>query len=420
MATDRRRVVILGAGFAGLAACEALAEGPASDRFDILVVDRHTYNTFQPLLYQVATAGLNAGDIAYAIRSYLARHPTVTFRKATVAGVDFERREVLLEGTTDRLGYDYLVIATGATTNYFGVPGAREHTHAIYTMEDALAVRRHLADELERAESAPEADAELTVVVVGGGPTGVEMAGALAELRNVELRTTYRRIDPSRARVVLLEQRDRLLGAFDEAQAAYARRCLEDRRVEVRCSTTVAEVAADHVVLAGGEELPCSVVIWSAGVAAGPLAERLGCPTGPGGRILVGADLRLASHPEVFVVGDVAVPDPSGGAVVPQLAQPALQEGRHAGRQIERIERGEPTEPFVYADKGIMATIGRRAAVAELRSGLKLRGTAAWVAWLALHVLFLLGLRNRAAVLLNWGWRYLSWRRGAQVIAGPS
>jgi NADH dehydrogenase len=416
----RRKVAIVGAGFAGLAACDVLARAREVDGFDITVVDRHTYNTFQPLLYQVATAGLNPGDIAYPVRSYLRKHPNVTFRQGTVCDVDFESRQVVFEGEEPPLSYDYLVIATGATTNFFGVPGAAEHSLAIYTMEDAVAVRDRVSASLEHAATFGAPNGELTMVLVGGGPTGVETAGTLAELRNVELGTTYRGIDPSQARIVLVERLDRLLGGFDERLAAYALHALESRQVEVRLDTAVREVFADHVLFESGEVINCGMVVWSAGVRAGDFADRLKATQTKGGRIAVAPDLRIVEHPQVFVIGDVAgvASDSEGDALFPQLAQPAIQEGRHAARQILNVERGRPTEPFSYKDKGIMATIGRRAAVTQLPNGVKLRGTLAWLAWLSLHIVFLLGFRNRFAVLLNWAWRYLWWRRGTRVIAG--
>lgn len=419
-----RRVVVLGAGFAGLAACEALfvTKGPdaaAAAGLEVVLVDRHTYNTFQPLLYQVATAGLNPGDIAYPVRSYLQRHHAMSFRHGTVAGVDFERRTVEFEEEgAPSIGYDYLVVATGATTNFFGVDGAEDHSRAIYTMEDATRVRDDLSASLEDAATYGVRPGALTVVIIGGGATGVEMAGTLAELRGMDLHRSYPGIDPSEARIVLVEMQDRLLTSFGTRESEYALGALASRGVEVRLRTEVKAVGADHVVLGDGEVLACGMVIWSAGVSAGPLASRLGVPQGRGGRIVVGSDLRLEAHPEVFVAGDVAAPCLGGDDLVPQLAQPAIQEGRHVGRQILRLEAGLATEPFSYRDKGIMATIGRRAAVAEFPNGLKLRGTLAWLAWLGLHVMFLVGFRNRFAVLLNWAWRYLWWRRGPRVIPG--
>ncbi|MGA3215012.1 MAG: NAD(P)/FAD-dependent oxidoreductase [Acidimicrobiales bacterium] len=407
------RVVVIGAGFAGLAACEALAK----TEVDIVLVDRHNYNTFQPLLYQVATAGLNPGDIAYPIRAYAGLHPHVRFRQDEATAIDFSARSVsFLEGP--ELAYDFLVLAVGAGTKYFGVEGAEEHSKAIYTMEDAIAVRDMALDSVERASSHGANDGDLTVVVVGGGPTGVEIAGALADLRRMELSTRYAELDPTLSRILLVEQQDRLLGAFRPKLSAYARRVLERRGVEVRCPETVKQVQADRVVLGSGEVVPCLLVVWAAGVGPCALTDTLDLPK-VRGRIEVGDDLRVKGFGEVFAIGDMAaVRSGNDGPPLPQLAQPAIQQGRLAGEQIRRLLAGEETLPFGYRDKGIMATIGRRAAVAELPSGIRLRGTPAWLAWLGLHIVFLTGVRNRTSVLLNWAWRYVSWRRGPRVIAG--
>ncbi len=407
----RPRVVILGAGFGGLAACEELAGAAV----DVTVVDRHNYNTFQPLLYQVATAGLNPGDIAFPVRSYVRRHPNVRFRQDVVTGVDFAEHIVHFDDG-DPVAYDYLVIATGAATNFFGVPGAEAHAKAIYTMDDAIAVRDERAAALERAAAHGAAEGQLTMVIVGGGPTGVEMAGTVAELTAMELETTYPELDKSLALTILVEQQENLLGGFDERLGAYAAAVLEKRGVTVRCGVGVSEVGPDHVVLSSREVVPCGAVVWAAGVGTTPLVGALGLPS-ERGRVVVGPDLRAGGHAEVFAVGDVAAIS-GGGRPLPQLAQPAIQGGRHAAKQILRLIEGQETEPFRYHDKGIMATIGRRAAVAELPSGIRLTGTPAWLAWLGLHIVFLLGFRNRIAVILNWTWRYLWWRRGPRVIAG--
>jgi NADH dehydrogenase len=408
-----KRVVVIGAGFGGMAACESLMAASV----EVVLVDRHNYNTFQPLLYQVASAGLNPGDIAYPVRAYGRRHPSFKFRQDLVVGVDFAARHVnLAEG--DPIAFDYLVLAAGAATNFFGVPGAAAHARGIYTMEDAVAVRNTLSAMIERAASHAPAEGDLTVVIVGGGPTGVEMAGTLAELRQMELHTTYTGIDPSRSRVLLVEQRDRLLGAFHPKLSGYAAKVLRDRGVEVRCAETVKEISAERVVLGSGEVVPCRLVVWAAGVGPCALTEALPLPKAAG-RVEVGPDLRADGFENVFVVGDMAATrPPAGDGPLPQLAQPAIQEGRHAGEQIARLVAGKPTTPFSYNDKGIMATIGRRAAVAQFPSGIRLRGTPAWLAWLALHLVFLLGVRNRTSVLVNWAWRYVSWRRGPSVIAG--
>lgn len=414
MANARPRVVVLGAGFAGLAACGLLAKAPV----DVLLVNRHTYNTFQPLLYQVATAGLNPGDIAFPVRSFTRRHPNIDFRLATATSVDFASRRVHFDDDGSA-AYDFLILATGAATNFFGVAGAAENSRGIYTMEDAVAVRDDITVRFEHAAAHGAEPGEMTTVIVGGGATGVEMAGTLAELRDVALEKTYKGVDKSAARIILVEQRSSLLGGFHRNLGEYADKQLSARGVEVRYSTSVKEVGASKVVLEPGGELACGVVIWAAGVGPGPLTQSLDVPKAKG-RIEVGPDLQLVDHKGVFAAGDVAIPPQVGAAEpLPQLAQPAIQEGRHAALQVKRIIDGRPTEPFKYHDKGTMATIGRRAAVAQLAGGLRLKGTPAWFAWLALHIVFLLGFRNRAAVLLNWAWRYASWRRGPRVVAGP-
>ena len=413
LVSTKRRVVVVGAGFGGLAACEALAKSDV----EVVLVDRHNYNTFQPLLYQVATAGLNPGDIAYPIRAYTGVSHNVRFRQDEVTAVNFHARTVTFdEGPL--IKYDFLVLAIGAGTTYFGIAGAKEHSKAIYTMEDAIAVRDMALASVERASSHGAKEGDLTVVVVGGGPTGVEMAGALADLRQMELSTRYSELDRSQSRVVLVEQQDRLLGAFDPRLSAYAQRVLERRQVEVRCSQGVKEVQADRVVLDSGEVVLCQLVVWAAGVGPASLTERLDLAK-VRGRIDVGEDLRVKGFEEVFAIGDMAAAR-SGGEQRPlaQLAQPAIQEGRFVGEQITRLIAGETTMSFHYKDKGIMATIGRRAAVAQLPGGIRLRGSIAWLAWLGLHIVFLTGVRNRTSVLLNWAWRYVSWRKGPRVIAG--
>ena len=407
------RVVVIGAGFGGLAVCQALAKTD----LEVVLVDHHNYNTFQPLLYQVATAGLNPGDIAYPVRSYTGLRRNVRFRQDEVTSVDFATCTVLFaEGPA--LTYDYCVLAAGAGTTYFGVEGAKDYARAIYTMEDAIAVRDMALASVERASSHGAEDGELTVVVVGGGPTGVELAGALADLRQMEFSTRYAELDRSQSRIVLVEQQDRLLGAFHPKLSAYAQRLLVRRGVEVRCSESVKRVEADRVVLGSGEVVLSRLVVWAAGVGPCALTEALELPK-IRGRIEVDDDLRVKGFASVFAIGDMAAArserqrDP-----LAQLAQPAIQEGRLVGDQIIRLVAGKTTVPFAYKDKGIMATIGRRAAVAELPSGIRLRGSVAWLAWLGLHIVYLTGVRNRTSVLLNWAWRYVSWHRGPRVIAG--
>jgi NADH dehydrogenase len=422
-AEESPRVVILGAGFGGIGVARALASVPVHTT----IVDRNYYNTFQPLLYQVATGGLNAGDVAYPVRNLLRRRHGLDFRWGSVERVDADKRAVFLGDGTE-LRYDYLVIATGATINYFGVPGAAEHAKAIYTLDDALAVRRRMFEQFERAASIGGGGGELNVVIVGGGATGVEMAGALAELRTLILGSSYPSLDPQMGSVVLVEQKEALLGGFDAALARYAERELTRRGVEVRLSTSVHEVSAAGLTIDDDDGastfLPAGLVVWAAGVAASSVAASAGLPLTANGRIEVGPNLAVPGRPEVFAIGDVAAsPAPGGGHPLAQLAQPAIQGGHHAAREIAAALSGAQPTPFSYKDKGIMATIGRRSAVAEIalpatRRHLQVRGTPAWLAWLGLHIYFLLGGRNRAAVLLNWAWRYVSWRRGPRVIVG--
>jgi NADH:ubiquinone reductase (H+-translocating) len=394
-------VVIVGAGFAGLSAARALAQDRATPPVRVTLVDRHVYSTFQPLLYQVATGGLNPGDVAYPIRTFVRRH-RVHYRHGRVVGVDSEMRRIhLADGST--LPYDYLVIAVGADANYFGIPGAAEHSAALYTRTEAIDLRDLLMGALEKLAESHRRSA--SVVVVGGGPTGVEMAGTLAELRTA-LQETFPGAEQTEVSVALVEQAPELLGTFDPRLRQYARRELEHRGVEVRVGTGITEVGPDFVRLRDGTTLPAHLTVWAAGVAVDSSVSEWGLPQGPGGRICVGPDLLVEGHDRVFAVGDVAI-DTAGP--LPQLAQPALQAGRHAGRQIARLMTGLSTEPLTYADKGMMATVGRRAALVQLPSGIRVTGTLAWLAWLSLHIVMLLGGRNRASALVNLSARYVLW-----------
>jgi NADH dehydrogenase len=423
--TPLPHVVVLGAGFGGLAAADVLARHSVRTT----LVDAHYYNTFQPLLYQVATGGLSPGDVAYPIRSLLRRRPSLDFRCGAVRSIDFAGKELRFDDGEEPIGYDWLILATGAATNFYGVAGAPEHSHAIYTLDDALSVRSRVFAQLEDADAHGEQAGQLTVVVVGGGATGVETAGALAELRAMAFGRIYRSLDPAASRVVLVERQDHLLDAFAGTLRAYGAAELERRGVEVRLETAVEEVAADHVRLRDlrsdeSTDLGCGLVIWAAGVGAGALLADLDPALVTRGRVRVDGSLAVPGVPGAFAIGDVAAAPGADGRPLPQLAQPAIQGGRHAAQQILRAIDGSPALPFHYRDKGIMATIGRRAAVAEVRLPLaksqvvRLRGRLAWSAWLGLHIVTLLGGRNRAAVLLNWAWRYLAWKRGPRVIVG--
>ena len=404
------RIIVIGAGFAGLEVVRNLADEPV----EITLIDRNNFHTFQPLLYQVATAGLNAADVAHVVRGLLHDQTNVRFRQGTVTGVDRERREVLVDD--DRLPFDHLVVAVGATVTHFGTPGAAEHGFALYTLPDAVKLRNHIVEQFERASAAPTpCDGALTFVVVGGGPTGVETAGALAELFAMVFRKDYPELDVSRAKVVLVELQDHLLGPFGARSRTHALDTLRRRGIDVRLGTAVAEVTADVVRFADGTELPCRTLVWAAGVRANPLADLLGVEQGPGGRITVGRDLAVPGWDHVWAIGDVAAAPGADGRALPQLAPVAMQAGRHVARQIAKGTR----EPFRYRDKGTMATIGRRAAVAELPGRIHLRGGPAWLAWLGLHLVFLVGKRNRASVLLNWAWNYATWDRGPRLLLRP-
>jgi NADH dehydrogenase len=409
------RVVIVGAGFGGLSAARALA-GRA---IEVTLVDRHNFHTFQPLLYQVATAGLEPADVAYPVRAIFGREPNVSFRNDRVVAVDLDGRAVQLSDGS-RLGYDYLVLATGATAGYFGVEGAARHAQPLYTLRDARLLRNHLLGTLEAIDAHPSRyGGGPTFVVVGGGPTGVETAGALGELLSVSLRRDRLRMDPEHTKVVLLDMGTRLLPSFGDTAGRYAEDSLRGRGVEVRLGTGVSAVTEAGVEMADGTTIEADAVIWAAGITVdGTLAASLPVERSRGGRVVVEDDLSLPGRPEVFVVGDAAAAPRGHGrpGTTPQLAQGAIQGGRHAGEQVLRLVSGQPTLPFAYKDKGIMATIGRRAAVAELARGPVIRGTLGWLAWLGLHLVYLVGFRNRLVVLLNWTWRYFDWPSGPRLI----
>ncbi|HLJ99948.1 MAG TPA: NAD(P)/FAD-dependent oxidoreductase, partial [Streptosporangiaceae bacterium] len=350
------------------------------------------------------------GDVSYPVGDFARRHRAV-FRRGEVATVDAAARRVkLTDGRV--LSYDYLLLATGVVASHFGIKGAAENTFALYTRRDAIVLRDRIMGGIERLT---DSDDDFHVTVIGGGATGVELAGTLSELRREVFRATFPDLDPARLKVRLVEMAPALLMPYQPKLRNYTLAQLRKRSVDVMLETAIEEVAPDHVVLKDGRTLPSHLTVWAAGVAASEAVAGWGLPQGQHGRIVVGADLRVRDQERIFAVGDIAV-NPDDPA--PQLAQPALQMGRHAARQIVRIERGLPAEPFRYHDKGIMATIGRRSAVVQLRHGARFRGTIAWVAWLALHLMYLLGNRNRITTLINLSWRYLSWGRGGGVIVG--
>lgn len=409
------RVAIIGAGFGGLACAKQLAGVPVQ----VTLIDQRNFHTFQPLLYQVATAGLNAADVAHPVRGIFQAQPNVSFRNAMVSGVDWESNTLELDrGAQPAVAFDQLVIAAGSTATYFDIPGAADHGFPLYTLGDAIALRNRVLRCFESADADPSLmDAGvLTFVIAGGGPTGVELAGALAELFSMVLRRDFGGLEIGRARVVLVEMAPHLLAPFSERSRRHARETLLARGIEVRTGQAVHAVEATQVTLSSGEVIPTRTLIWAAGVEANPLAATLAVETGPSGRILVGPDLRIRGHLNAFAVGDSALITGARGETLPMLAPVAMQSGRHAAKEIERSLLGSAPRSFRYVDKGTMATIGRRAAVAELPGRIKLSGTPAWLAWLGLHLVFLVGFRNRLSVFLNWAWNYFTWDRGPRLI----
>jgi NADH dehydrogenase len=403
----------VGAGFAGLYAAKALARAPVR----VTIVDRRNHHLFQPLLYQVATAALNPADIASPIRSVFRGRDNVSVVLGEATAIDVAgRRVVLADGA---IPYDFVIVAAGATHSYFGHDEWAEHAPGLKSVEDALEIRRRLFLAFERAERQPDPAARqawLTFVLVGAGPTGVEMAGALAEIARHAMPREFRTIDPASARVVLVEAQPRVLPPYPAALSEEARRQLARRGVEVRTGAAVTAIDADGVSL-GAERIAARTVVWAAGVQASPLARSLGTPLDRAGRVKVEGDLSIPGHPEVLVVGDLAAIE-EAGRPVPGVCPAAIQEGLHAAANVARASHGEPTRPFRYLDKGDFATIGRGDAVGRLRGGLRVKGALAWIAWLAIHVYFLIGFRNRVAVLLQWAWAYVTFRRGARLITG--
>ncbi|NNG21077.1 NAD(P)/FAD-dependent oxidoreductase [Naumannella sp. ID2617S] len=403
-------VVIVGAGFAGLHATNDLVAAGAR----VTLIDRHPYTTFQPLLYQVATGGLNPGDVTFSLRALAAeKRGRVRFRRANVTGIDTEQQRVMTD-VGEPVDYDYLVLAQGVGANFFGIPGADRYARSIYTRGEALEVRDLLFGLLEGLTVAAP-NQELSVVVVGGGATGVEMAGTLAEMRMQGLPVAYPEINPTQVRVMLVEMAPHVLAPFDDSLRRYTLRQLRERGVDVRLETAIAEVREHEVEFKDGQVERADLVIWAAGIGGHELVKQWGIPQGRGGRIIVDPDLRVRDQEKVFAVGDAAVveDDPS-----PQLAQPAIQMGKLVARNIKALDHGQPMESFRYKDKGTMATIGRSAAVVQLPNGTKFTGFTAWSMWVALHLSFLLGGRNRIQAMINLGFRYLLYPRSANAIVG--
>jgi NADH dehydrogenase len=413
MAGDRPRVVIVGGGFGGLYAARALAGAPV----DVTLLDRRNHHTFQPLLYQVATAGLNASDIAVPIRRIVRDQGNVEVLLAEIVRVDLAGRRLLLGGG-GAIAYDHLILATGATHSYFGHPEWERFAPGLKSIEDALEIRKRVffAFEAAELEEDPARYAEwLTFVIVGGGPTGVELAGTLAEISKKTLARDFRRIDPTRARILLLEGSSSLLTAYVPALREKAMTQLRKLGVEVRLDARVTGIDAEGVLL-GDERILSKTVLWAAGVAASPLAATLGVPLDRAGRVLVEPDLTVPGHPEVYVIGDLASLS-QDGQPIPGVARAAIDGGRAAAKNILRAVAGEPRRPFRYKDPGQLATIGRGAGIADF-GRIKLSGFIAWLAWLFIHILFLIGFRNRFAVVFEWALAYMTYDRGARLITG--
>ena len=409
----RPRVVVVGAGFGGLWAARVLAR-EAQDA-DVLLIDRNNYHTFFPLLYQVAAAELAPSDIAYPVRSILRKTPNVRFRMAEVRGVDLAARTV--ETATERIPYDRLVLALGSEPNDFEVPGAAENAFFLRWMDDAVPLRQHVLACFEAAMNEPDPERRrrlLTFVIVGGGPTGVEFAGALAELVHGPAMRDYSGIRRGEPRIVLVEMTERVLLSMSERLSVYAADRLARRRVEVRTGATVESISKIGVLLTDGGAIASETVVWTAGVKGDPRVRAWGLPTGHGGRVPVTPTLQLADHPEVYVVGDLALAH-EDGVLLPQVAQVALQQGKRAAKNIARSLKGLSPKAFHYKDLGVLAVIGRNAAVADL-GGKTFTGFAAWTLWLGIHITWLIGFRNRALVLVNWAWNYLFFGRAVRLI----
>ena len=424
MALDGKRphVVILGGGFGGLYCARALGDAPVR----ITLVDRRNHHLFQPLLYQVATAALNPADIAQPIRSILRKQPNCEVLLGEAEAIDAPHNRVLLtDGAV--IDYDYLVVATGATHSYFGHDEWQGLAPGLKTVEDAIEIRKRILSAFEAAERAsdPKTQREwLTFVVVGGGPTGVELAGAISEVAFHSLTRDFRRIDPQQARVLLLEGTPHVLGTYPDVLREKARKQLGQLGVQVHLDARVTGIDEHGVTVhfkSGEERIAARTVLWGAGVAASPLARSLGVPLDRAGRVKVTPTLNAPGFDNVFVIGDLAEVKSKDGGLVPGVAPAAMQEGRYVARAIVDLVHEKPIfgHPFVYFDKGSLATIGRKKAVADLPGHIRLWGFIAWLAWLFIHILFLIGFRNRVLVLVEWAWQYLTFRRGARLITGP-
>ena len=415
--TSVPKVLILGAGFAGLGAARKLAKAPV----DVVLVDRHDYHTFQPLLYQVATDILDPETVGHPVREYVDNQPNLRFVTAKVSGIDIAARNVTFEDWEDQT-YDYLVVGLGARANFFGTPGADEHAFPLYTLNHAIRLKNHVLEQFEAAVKAPppEAPEMMDVVIVGGGPTGVETAGAMADLLYVTMARDAPRYPIGNASITLVEHGDRLLRMFNESMSEYTKEALEERGVTVRLGESVAQIDQGSVTLGSGEVINAPTTVWGAGLTTSPLAASLSDDL-QHGRVPVGPLLNLAEHPEVYVAGDLAwAKDARSGEVLPQLGSVALQAGEHIGRTIDRmLRKHKDPEPFHYIDKGSMATIGRGAAVGVIPPGLHLTGRPAFLTWGAVHLALLNGADSKTAALTNWFWTWMRHDRPSRVLIHP-
>jgi NADH dehydrogenase len=411
--TPQPLVLILGGGFAGVGAAQKLKDADAQ----VVLVDRHDYHTFQPLLYQLATGLLETTSVGHSLRDLLARHDNTTIHKAAVTGLDLEARTATFDGLAP-IAYDYLVFGLGASVNFFGTDGAPEHAFPMYTLPHAVRLKDHLLERWEAADRDPRLveDGALNVVVVGGGPTGVETAGAVAELYRGNFARDYGNVSPDDARVTLVEAGPELFPMFKPKLREYTAKALAERTVDVKTGTAVASVAPTRVTLRSGEELKAHTLVWGAGLQANEVVRSLGLELARGNRIVVGPDLTLPDHPEVSVVGDVAaITDSKTGQVLPQLGSVALQSGEHAGETIARRLAGKGVEPFAYKDKGTMATIGRGAAVVQMLGGRTMTGLKAQLAWGTVHLALLPTNQDRAKAVVDWAGAAMTHQRAGRI-----
>jgi NADH dehydrogenase len=410
--SHRPVVAIVGAGFGGLRAARALRHAPV----EVVLIDRTNYHLFQPLLYQVATAALPPNEIAQPARAILRGQRNATFRMADVLDVDLDRKRLVL--STGEQVYDYAIFAAGSQTNYFGMARMQQHAFTLKGLGDAILIRNHLLHQFEAATQASDPDEcqrRLTFVIVGGGPTGIELAGALAELVDYILVKDYPWLAEVDVCIYLLEAMNTLLPGLDPRLQTAAAEMLDRKHVHVRCQASVTDYDGRHVTLKGGETIPANTLIWAAGVRAVDLMGQLGVPQARGGRVPVEPTLQIPGHPEAFVVGDAAYLE-EDDRPLPMVAQVAMQQGAQAGRNVLRHLAGERLEPFAYRDPGTLATIGRNQAVAQL-GRFKFAGFFAWLLWLGVHLFWLIGFRNRLVVMINWAWEYFFNERGVRIIA---